>query len=117
MIPRDAPEGWYPRNCLQAEYRAPGVTVVDARGGVERLFVPPLGAGASDGVRGGNLMIERDASLERGVLLLKQERRQRAVRLRYGQLRQPVDDRDGREKHEFSQPAAQGAALDWQLVR
>ena len=63
VIPRDAPEGWYPRNCLQAEYRAPGVTVVDARGGVERLFVPPLGAGASDGVRGGNLMIERDASL------------------------------------------------------
>ena len=28
VIPRDAPEGWYPRNSLQAAYNTPGVTVV-----------------------------------------------------------------------------------------
>jgi hypothetical protein len=62
IIPRDAPEGWYPRNRMQAAFGTPGVTVVDVRGGIERVYVPPLGATASDGLRGGNRLIERDAS-------------------------------------------------------
>ncbi len=63
IIPRDAPEGWYPRNRMQAAYGTPAVTVVDVRGGIERVvYVPPLGATASDGLRGGSRLIERDAS-------------------------------------------------------
>jgi hypothetical protein len=62
VIPRDAPATWYPRNRVQAAFGTPGVTVLDARGGVERVYVPPLGTTASDGLRGGNLLIERDAS-------------------------------------------------------
>jgi hypothetical protein len=62
VIPHDAPQGWYPRNRLQTAFGAPGVSVVDARGGIERVYVPPLGATASDGLRGGNRLIERDAA-------------------------------------------------------
>jgi hypothetical protein len=62
VIPRDAPEGFYPRNRVQAAYGAPGVTVIDDRGGVQRSYVPPLGTSASDGLRGGNRLIERDAA-------------------------------------------------------
>lgn len=61
VIPGDAPQGWYPRNRVQAGFGAAGVTVVDSRGGVERVYVPPFGATASDGLRGGNRLIERDA--------------------------------------------------------
>jgi hypothetical protein len=62
VVPHDAPKGWYPRNRVQAAFGAPGVSIVDARGGVERVHVPPLGTTASDGLRGGNRLIERDAS-------------------------------------------------------
>jgi hypothetical protein len=62
VIPRDAPASWYPRNRVQAAFGTPGVTVLDARGGVERVYVPPLGTQASDGLRGGNRLIERDAT-------------------------------------------------------
>ena len=62
VIPHDAPQGWYPRNRVQAAFGTPGVSVFDARGGVERVYVPPLGTTASDGLRGGNRLIERDAS-------------------------------------------------------
>ncbi len=62
VIPRDAPANWYPRNRVQSAFGTPGVTVLDARGGVERVYVPPLGTTASDGLRGGNRLIERDAT-------------------------------------------------------
>jgi hypothetical protein len=62
VIPQDAPAGWYPRNRVQAAFGTPAVTVLDARGGVERVYVPPFGTTASDGLRGGNRLIERDAT-------------------------------------------------------
>jgi hypothetical protein len=62
VIPHDAPEGWYPRNRGQSAFNTPGVTVLDSRGGVERAYVPPFGTTASDGLRGGNRLIERDAA-------------------------------------------------------
>lgn len=62
VIRRDAREGFYPRNRVQSAFGSPGVTVLDVRGGVERLFVPPLGTVASDGDRGGSRLIERDAA-------------------------------------------------------
>lgn len=64
VIPQDAPVGFYPRVRVQAEYTAPSVTVIDPRGGFQRLYVPPLGTGASDGIRGASRLIERDAALD-----------------------------------------------------
>ena len=60
LIPRDAPDGFYPRNLVQAALGEPAVTVIDTRGGVERTYVPPVGTGNSQGDGNGCRLIERD---------------------------------------------------------
>lgn len=62
VIPSDAPEGFYPRNSVQEAFGKPAVTVVDPRGGFERIYVPPLGVGNSNGDGGGCRLIERDVT-------------------------------------------------------
>ncbi len=59
VIPPDAPQGFFPRNPVQEAYNKPTVTIIDMRGGVERKYVPPLGASASS-LSGGCSIIERD---------------------------------------------------------
>ena len=50
------------RNRIQSAYGKSSITIVDSRGGIERFYVPPLGTGASDGLRGGSRLIERDVT-------------------------------------------------------
>ena len=60
-IPLDAPAGFYPRNRVQDGVDQPGVTILDLRGGFERMYVPPIGTMSSEGTRGSRI-IERDLS-------------------------------------------------------
>lgn len=62
VIPLDAPAGFFPRNSVQEAYNKPAVTVIDLRGGIERAYVPPLGAATSTAGLGGSRIIERDVA-------------------------------------------------------
>ena len=65
-IPRDAPQGFHARNLEQSGQDAPAVTVVDYRNGVGSVFVPPMGAPASEGEGRGCRTVERDLARNLG---------------------------------------------------
>jgi hypothetical protein len=62
-IPRDAPDGFFPRNFHQKRLDGPAVTVLDFRDGYERRFVPPSGTLSSSARRACHL-IERDLAID-----------------------------------------------------
>lgn len=59
-IPRDTTPLFVPRNRQQGGVDQPAVTVIDSRGGCERLFVPPIGTPGSSGTIRGSRILERD---------------------------------------------------------
>ena len=57
VIPNDAPKDFIPQNSSQGKYKDPGVTIIDYRGGLERVYVPSLGTSCSDAFHGGGCKI------------------------------------------------------------
>lgn len=57
VIPDDAPKYFMPQNTSQEKYNSPAVTVYDYRQGIEKVYVPALGAPCSDPFRGGGCRI------------------------------------------------------------
>jgi hypothetical protein len=65
-IPRDAPEGFFPRNLEQSDKDGPAVTVLDYRKGFARLHAPPMGTATTDGEGRGCHLLERDLARDIG---------------------------------------------------
>lgn len=60
IIPNDVPANFFPENTSQKTYLSPGVTIIDYRKGIEKVYVPPIGTNCSDGFRkGGARIVER----------------------------------------------------------